>query len=468
MKFLGRARKFLKELASEPEGKVQYFNVTCVSGHRLRGERTEGYQALRCPACGEGVFVLPRSPLPEPAAPAPARSSPARTARRDSGWVNEGPIELTDQVQVTHDLGDDAPGAAGDEIIGDDLPGQSRRGRGRNRAREGAADAAVAPGEKGEPFWEEDFNRAASGHGRDAPQGERGPPVAPDRPAAGGTQSARQRRPAAAGAAHSGQPRNPPAVLEIRARPSRRMPSRLTLVLVLVPLLVVAAFAWNYRRIRLREAPLIAEKGRIEGIPALEEGDFDKAYQLLSDAKRAVDSLGGAVDGADEIRTAAEEAAIFVDLSPKNLEEMLEEAGRTDPQDWPSKFDTLYKGHAILIDATVTEEPGAGTSSSYLVDYVILPPGGGNRFNDATGSAPDRFGLIDFTGFQLFELARPRKGTRVAFGARLASFQFDAANEVWWVGLEPRSGVFITHTKALEAVGWPRGAEAGLPPRDQP
>ena len=48
----------------------------------------------------------------------------------------------------------------------------------------------------------------------------------------------------------------------------------------------------------------------------------------------------------------------------------------------------------------------------------------------------------------------------MTFGARLASFKFDDNDDVWWVGLEPKSGVFITHTKALEAMGWPRGAEA--------
>src|ERR1700722_7577278 len=69
LKFLVRARKLFQALAPEPETPVQYFNVLCASGHRVRGERTEGYQALRCPACGEGVFVLPRSPLPEPVAP---------------------------------------------------------------------------------------------------------------------------------------------------------------------------------------------------------------------------------------------------------------------------------------------------------------------------------------------------------------------------------------------------------------
>ena len=122
MKFLGRARKFLRELASEPEGKVQYFNVTCASGHRVRGERTEGYQALRCPACGEGVFVLPSSPLPEPAAP--VRSSPSKGASRGRAWVDDGPVELTDPGRVALDAGVHEPGMADAEIIWDDPPAE--------------------------------------------------------------------------------------------------------------------------------------------------------------------------------------------------------------------------------------------------------------------------------------------------------------------------------------------------------
>ncbi len=56
----------------------------------------------------------------------------------------------------------------------------------------------------------------------------------------------------------------------------------------------------------------------------------------------------------------------------------------------------------------------------------------------------------------------------MTFGARLDSFRFDATNEVWWVGLEPDSGVFITHTKALEAIGFPGGARADVPAESQP
>jgi hypothetical protein len=211
---------------------------------------------------------------------------------------------------------------------------------------------------------------------------------------------------------------------------------------------------------------LIVEKGKNDGIPALDEGNFDKAYQLLSAAKSAVDALGGAVADAETIRTAAAEAAIFNDRSPLLLEEMLEEAGRADPAVWPSKFETLYRGRTILIDSIISDEPAPGASSCYTIAYVVFPAGGTNNFSGGKDAPPDRFGLIDLTGFQLFETAGTRKGDHVTFGAKLASFQ--RGDKAWQIAFEPDSGVFITHTKALEAIGLTGGARADVPTENQP
>jgi hypothetical protein len=466
LKFLGRAKKFLRELASEPEGKVQYFNVTCASGHRVRGERTEGYQALRCPACGEGVFVLPSSPLPEP--PAPVRSSQSKGASRGKAWVDDGPVELTDPGRVALDVGEDEPGMADAEIIWDDPPPDATRGAGRNPAREQPAGAGRAPAEEAEPFWEEDLTRAAAASSAGTTERRQTPRDPGARADEGNTRPVSKRQPAAAAGPRRSKVKIAPAVAQIEVVTSRKKPSPLALILIFVPLLVITAAAWSYWRNLRQEYPLIAERGRSDGIPALDEGKFDKAYQLLAAAKSAVDSLGGAVAGADEIRTAAAEAAIFVDLIPRPLEEMLEDAGRPPLERWASTFNTLYKGRAILIDSIITNEPEAGPSSRYTIEYVVFPAGGANNFGDGKDARPDRFALIDLTGFQLFDLARPRKGDHVTFGARLASFRFDATNDVWWVGLEPDSGVYITHTKALDSIGLTGGASADLPAESQP
>jgi hypothetical protein len=247
----------------------------------------------------------------------------------------------------------------------------------------------------------------------------------------------------------------PKGILEPKSAGRRRSLHRW--LLFLVPLLVIATVAYRYHLTQMKKYPEIAEKGRTEGIPALEEGSFDKAYQLLSAAKTAVDQLGGAVTDADEIRNAAREAEIFIKLLSESLEELLAEAGRTDPLTWATRFDTYYKGRTILVDSWVTAKPGAGGSDRYDLLYRILPHGETRNFQEGGESRPDRIGAIDLTGFQLFELGDPAAGARVTFGAQLAGFKYDADRDLWVVQLEPKSGVIITHTKALEAMGWREG-----------
>ena len=60
---------------------------------------------------------------------------------------------------------------------------------------------------------------------------------------------------------------------------------------------------------------------------------------------------------ADKIRHAADEAFIFVDLSPETLESLLDQAIRTSPQAWSARFDSVYKGRAVVIDARIVATP---------------------------------------------------------------------------------------------------------------
>jgi hypothetical protein len=470
LRFLVRAKKFLQDLATEPGQRTQHFNVTCASGHRVRGERTEGYQALRCPACGEGVFVLPRSPLPEPvppAAPATPKAAPAA-----AGWVQEGPVELTSAARVTVEVADDAPGTSDAEIIWDDdvaepppQPGEELPGNA-TEPRHSPATPSAAHAKQRVP------RKAAPAAPPPAPAQTRADEAArdADRPAA--RRPARQTKSDTRAPARTGRSvreaaaepagragRSDPAGQVVTARKEKRTRRQSLLILAVVSSLVVATVIFRTWRRQRQEFPIIAERGRVEGIPALEEGNFDKAYQLLSAAKTAVDSLGGAVEGADKIRGAADEAAIFVDLISQPLEDLLAEAGRISTEAWASKFDTLYKGRAILIDSYITASPDAG-ASKFEIQYVVLPPGEGGSFLAGRNAAPERFGVLDLTGFELLELARPNVGSRVTFGARLASFQYDGRDN-WVIRLEPKSGVFIVHTKALDSLGWPKSGEIG-------
>jgi hypothetical protein len=257
-----------------------------------------------------------------------------------------------------------------------------------------------------------------------------------------------------------------PAALESQPETGRRSHHRL--IFLLVPLLVIAAVGWRYWNSRRQEFPLVVERGRTEGIPALDEGNFDKAYQLLSAAKSAVDALGGALDDAEAIRHAADEAAIFVDPAPL-LEDLLAEAARTNPEAWATRFDTLYKGRSVIIDSKIRAAPDSGGSSAYQLWYRVFSPGEASNFRDGGVPRPDRFADIDLTGFELLELA-PRRNVddRVVFGARLASFHYDSEKNHWVIRLDPRSGVFIQHPKALQASGWPVPKETDELPEGRP
>jgi len=229
----------------------------------------------------------------------------------------------------------------------------------------------------------------------------------------------------------------------------RRRFTRPIVIILGLLLLVSASIALRSWRNRWHQLPEVAAVGRTEGIPALEEGKFDKAYQYLASARDAVDALGGNVEGAEEIRHAADEASIFVDLLSDSLETLLEEAARTRPQDWGARFDNLYKGRSVIIQATIIATPGSAGASRYELDYVVLPPG--------EGQGEQRFARLDISELEALTLAQPKVGDHVTFGARLASFQYDTERESFMIRFEPKSGVSIRYSKALEVLGWPRG-----------
>ena len=224
---------------------------------------------------------------------------------------------------------------------------------------------------------------------------------------------------------------------------------RNALLAVGVVLLVIGAVAFRFRRQRLEDLPRIAEIGRTEGLRKLDAGDFAAAKQLLADAASAVDGLGGRYEGADSIRQGAREAAIFTDLVPSTLEQLLDEAAtfRGEPKEWPSRFAGMYRGRSIILEAPISampdpEKPG----STYQLE---------GRIYYGPGPSPVGKARIDLSGFQLFELSRPKVGDQQTFGARLATLKLDLASNEWVLTLEPDSGVYLTHPQALRAIGWP-------------
>jgi hypothetical protein len=231
-----------------------------------------------------------------------------------------------------------------------------------------------------------------------------------------------------------------------------------------VTLLAVGTLSFRIWRSRRQELPGIYELGRSEGVAALDSGNFDKAHQLLAAAKRAVDSLGGGLEGAAEVRQAADEAAIFVDLVPESLEQLLNEAAPMDPHDWENRFKAFYEGHSVLIDASIVAARTPDGEPAYALDYLILPPGDPSQFRENGEYQPARIGRIDLSDFELIQLARPKDGAHIIFGAKLDSFKFDSAANVWMLRFQPDSGVFITHARALERLGWPSDSTSAEQP----
>ncbi len=419
LNLLDRARMLLTNLATAAPTHVQTYNVLCPEGHRLRGERTEGYQALRCPTCGEGVFSLPRSCLPDPTPP----STSARTRRAAEiapEAVEEGPVRLTDPLPSQ------------------EIPDLEPEGEIEWMDEEGAAAAddsppAEPPGPRPEPA--------------PAPRPRGNAPRRSDSPVS----KPAPRREAAA--TLTTEPAPPPVIERFSAWVRRRRNPLIFLGVFLIVAGTIGLRSWRSHR---QELPRIAETALEQGLPALDEGRFDTAHQLLSAGARAVEALGGAVEGADAIRQGAREAAIYASRLSEPLEAILAEAGsQQEPAEWPSRFATVYKGRSIILRATVTAVPDADGKGGYDIDYRVFQAGEGIK--------PDRFGRIDLTGFKLFEEAKPKVGDEVTFGARLDSFALDTGgglpadtrSDQWLVGLEPGSGVFMRHPKALQALGWP-------------
>jgi hypothetical protein len=354
--------------------------------------------------------------------------------------VEEGPVALTDSAKVTVEIADDASGPRDPKTINEDAPPKAHV----QYQHALSPEPAGPPREQSRPARRKPDRQQADARDVSTQKGKR---TRGRQSAAVTTPTDRIRPPDEA----------PQALTSPKKETQKRR--RHLLLFALVPLLVIATFAFRHWQQRRGEFPLIVERGRTDGIPALEEGDFDKANQLLSAARKAVDALGGADEEADAIRHAADEAAIFVDLIARPLEDLLAEAGRMSPDAWASQFKLLYKGRAILIDSEIVAAPEPGGKGQYEIQYTILPPGEQASFRPGADARPDRIGVFDFTGFQLFELAQPRAGTRVPFGARLASFEYDGLRNCWIVRLEPKSGVFIKHTKALLSLGWPSATE---------
>jgi tetratricopeptide (TPR) repeat protein len=454
--FLGRARKAVKGWApAEPAG-PQFYVVTCPGGHRLRGQRTDGYQALRCPTCGAGVFVLPRSPLPDPPAPptSPRRAAPGP---EPAEYHDDEPIRYLDaapelladapdavEIQWVDDEADNTEISAStfDALSDDEIPPEYRTPPASN------GDAAAPAERPGEPV-------------ASAPPRRRGAPPPPRREVAAGAPAARRRapRPAPVPIGEPAEPDEPPTAPVRHGARSILVPRRdvrgwagrhrLGLVLAAVALLASSSIGYRMWLQRWEQLPQEAESNWSEGQQALDRGDFDTAKQRLARAASAFERLGVRDERTSEARQLAAEAAIYADLCARSLEELIDEAARANPEEWPRLFEVNYKGRAVIIDSPFVATPRDG--ASYRLAYVIFT---------GRGPQPYRAGRIDLAGFQLFESQRTlRLGESMPFGARIEAIQ--RVGGEWHVRFEPDSGVILTRFEPLKRLGWSPSEPAG-------
>jgi hypothetical protein len=132
-----------------------------------------------------------------------------------------------------------------------------------------------------------------------------------------------------------------------------------------VALIVVATVAIRLRQRHLESLPAVVELGRTQGLAKLDMGDFQIAKQILVEAASAVESLGGRVEGADEVRQGAKEAALFADRCRETLETLVESAAKAESEAaWKSQFDTLYKGQSIIIEDRIKAIPDPAVPGS--------------------------------------------------------------------------------------------------------
>jgi hypothetical protein len=411
----------LRGLAPPEPPRPQYYDVTCILGHHLQGQRTEGYQALRCPTCGEGMFVLPQSPLPDPPAP---REKAKRADVSDSDH-DDGPIALSDPPLPSEAVDEDAEV----EWVDEESPSSPTTSSPADDAfeaiipkREEPADPAPRPVSRPKPA----AAVAASG---DAP-------AVATKPARSAANDARRPKPAS-------RPSVSPTIVVV-ARPSfkeRLIRRRVLLLGIFVAMTVVGTVVFKVWRDRLANLPQMAEANLAEGTEAMERGDFISAKLKLNAAASALEKLGD--DKAADVRQKADEAAILADRVDPRIEEVLLKATRFKTADeWNADFARNYRGSVLLVDAVIVrKDPAAPIRLNYRP--VAGPP-----------SKPIE-GWVDLSGFKLMEAKSYKHGDPITFGARLDAIVLEPDGR-WRIVLDPDSGVFMNDRKALSLInGWP-------------
>jgi hypothetical protein len=392
--------------------------------------------------------VLPRSPLPDLPPDASASVSASERRRREELTTKPARISEPDDPQIVYR--DPEPVAVAPQVnivwlddeptdrsrastfeSEEDIPEEYRRA-----AESEPATAEPAAAAAGEPARAAQGRPAASGVRR-APTGGRAPRYPSNLTELDDEEeeTGDEEREALAAA-----PR-PPLAVRISDWAARRK-GRLFVFGALGFVAVTLAYnAWRGYREKL---PHIAEVNLVEGQEAFDHGQFDVAKQKLARAASAFQQLGGRDERTGQAVQLAAEAAIFADQCSHGLDEILDEAARADPEQWPRRFEVAYKGRSIIIESEVEGPPPAGASKgAYPLVYRVLL---------GRGPTPSHIGRYDLNGFKLFEDQELKKDDSVLFGARLGAVRLEG--NTWLFSFEPESGVLLSRFENLKQAGW--------------
>ena len=411
------------------------FQARCPAGHTIEGRRTTEFQAIRCPECGEGVFVLPTSWLPVP---------PVATVKELIPLHAVGQARMAPQVESD---AEDSPESdeANNEVEHQPTPPKSKRRREiplkshqpevdqSDLSDDPAARYSVQPGSH--------VNAAELARLAQADADEKARRKVRGESAGSDQEDQRRRRPAS----ETDDDATDEPGEEIEETRSRRVliprPSPKVAIGVGVVLVIGLTVFFQLRQNRREQLPQLAQRGRTEGLQKLREGKFDEAKQILADAAAAYAEMNDRTEAARQITQAAREAAILADLVGRPLEEILDRyaAGGTAV----SEFEAIEQGRSIVVESRVIATPEKG--GKYDIDY---------RLAVGPGPASARpLGRLDLDSLTLMRDLKPNVGDTLLIGARLRKLEL--GDDEWVVRLDPDSGVLMTNWDALATIGWP-------------
>lgn len=205
----------------------------------------------------------------------------------------------------------------------------------------------------------------------------------------------------------------------------------LTLLVLVLALSLLLGSSVRKKRSALAVRPGSVAQHLEAGQRALSQGKFQVAFEEAKKAEKIRADFPDTVSLAErrQVTHLYRQAALFTDLLPESLNEILRHAAdlaELDDVEWQEHFKGRYANRSLIFDDEVRREAAGG--------YQLL----GSAF--FVRGKPVR---LDLANVQLLHALPLDKPQRVLFGVRLHSIALEPGG-VWVVRFEPDSGVLLT------------------------